>query len=165
MLVRMADTSYVGLHLFCKMSRQIPPSAQMLGWNILERNLTTGGLFGYSSLNSRVNLKVPSQKVTVSPERARWLLLIITNLEWSFVRSKYDSIPQHDVVLRGGAAHTSRGILLTRLGKFTRPELTLFVPQTCNLLKSLIRRLLAAVVIFVSFRCVFGSSQYQSVDN
>ena len=38
----------------------------MLGWNILERNLTTGGLLGYSSLNSRVNLKVPSYKVIAS---------------------------------------------------------------------------------------------------
>ena len=26
MLVRMAETSYVGLHLFCKISRQIPPN-------------------------------------------------------------------------------------------------------------------------------------------
>lgn len=25
--VRIAETSYVGLHLFCKMSKQIPPSA------------------------------------------------------------------------------------------------------------------------------------------
>ena len=32
----------------------------MLGWNILERNFTTGGLLGYSSLNSRVSLNVPS---------------------------------------------------------------------------------------------------------
>lgn len=29
------------------------------GWNILETNLTVGGLFGYSSVNSIVSLKVP----------------------------------------------------------------------------------------------------------
>lgn len=33
-----------------------------LGWNILETNRTVGGLFGYSSVNSTVNLKVPSSK-------------------------------------------------------------------------------------------------------
>ena len=40
------------------------------------------------------------------------------------------------------------------------------VPPTCNLLKSLIRRLLAAVVILISTRLsfpVFGSSQYQRI--
>lgn len=29
------------------------------GWNILETNLTVGGLFGYSSVNSMVSLNVP----------------------------------------------------------------------------------------------------------
>ena len=33
-----------------------------LGWNILETNLTVGGLLGYSSVNSIVSLKVPSSK-------------------------------------------------------------------------------------------------------
>lgn len=42
------------------MSRQMPPSAYTLGWNILLTNLTVGGLFGYSSVNSIVSLKVPS---------------------------------------------------------------------------------------------------------
>lgn len=56
----MADTSYVGLHLFCNMSRQIPPSAYTFGWNIFDTNLTVGALFGYSSVNSIVNLNVPS---------------------------------------------------------------------------------------------------------
>lgn len=32
------------------------------GWNILDTNRTVGGLFGYSSVNSSVNLKVPSSK-------------------------------------------------------------------------------------------------------
>lgn len=58
--VSMADTSYVGLHLFCNISRHIPPSAYTLGWNIFDTNLTVGALFGYSSVNSIVNLNVPS---------------------------------------------------------------------------------------------------------
>ncbi len=32
------------------------------GWNILETNRTVGGLFGYSSVNSMVSLKVPENK-------------------------------------------------------------------------------------------------------
>lgn len=31
----------------------------LFGWNILERKRTVGALFGYSSVNCRVNLKVP----------------------------------------------------------------------------------------------------------
>ena len=31
-----------------------------LGWNILDTKRTTGGLFGYSSLNCIVSLNVPS---------------------------------------------------------------------------------------------------------
>lgn len=38
----------------------------LLGWNILETNRTVGGLFGYSSLNWRVNLNVPDNKTGVS---------------------------------------------------------------------------------------------------
>ena len=52
--VRIAETSYVGDHLFWRMSRQMPPSAYTLGWNILETNLTVGGLLGYSSVNSEI---------------------------------------------------------------------------------------------------------------
>ena len=40
----------------------MPPSAYTLGWNILDTNLTVGGLLGYSSVNSIVNLNVPSSK-------------------------------------------------------------------------------------------------------
>jgi hypothetical protein len=58
--VKIAETSYVGLHLFCRISKHIPPSAYTLGWNIFETNLTVGGLLGYSSVNSIVSLKVPS---------------------------------------------------------------------------------------------------------
>lgn len=31
------------------------------GWNIFDKNLTVGGLFGYSSENSMTSLKVPVQ--------------------------------------------------------------------------------------------------------
>jgi hypothetical protein len=58
--VKIAETSYVGLHLFCRISKQIPPSAYTFGWNIFDTNLTVGGLLGYSSVNSIVSLKVPS---------------------------------------------------------------------------------------------------------
>lgn len=34
------------------------------GWNIFEMNLTVGGLLGYSSVNSTVNLKVPAKSRT-----------------------------------------------------------------------------------------------------
>lgn len=34
-----------------------------LGWNIFDINFTTGGLFGYSSVNSIVSLKVPVMKM------------------------------------------------------------------------------------------------------
>lgn len=60
--VKMADTSYVGLHRFCNISKQMPPSAYTFGWNIFDTNRTVGGLFGYSSVNSMVNLNVPSSK-------------------------------------------------------------------------------------------------------
>lgn len=33
-----------------------------LGWNIFDKNLTVGGLFGYSSENSIISLKVPVWK-------------------------------------------------------------------------------------------------------
>ena len=49
--VRIAATSYMGLHWFCRISNQMLPSAYIFGWNILETNLTVVGLFGYSSVN------------------------------------------------------------------------------------------------------------------
>lgn len=39
-----------------------------LGWNILETNRTVGGLFGYSSVNSMVSLKVPGIREIVLNE-------------------------------------------------------------------------------------------------
>ena len=41
----------------CRAVKYIP-----FGWNILETNRTVGGLFGYSSVNSMVSLKVPGIK-------------------------------------------------------------------------------------------------------
>ena len=38
------------------------PRTSPFGWNILDTNLTVGGLLGYSSVNSIVSLKVPSSK-------------------------------------------------------------------------------------------------------
>ena len=38
------------------------PSAYTFGWNILDKNLTAGSVFGYSSENSITGLKVPSSK-------------------------------------------------------------------------------------------------------
>ena len=60
MLVSMAATSYVGLHRFCRISRHNSPFAYTLGWNILLKNLTVGGLFGYDSSKVSKSLKVPS---------------------------------------------------------------------------------------------------------
>lgn len=79
--VKIAETSYVGLHLFCKMSKQIPPSAYTLGWNILETNLTVGGLLGYSSVNSIVNLKVPSSNgVSWGPNITAFQIMILLSV-------------------------------------------------------------------------------------
>lgn len=38
----------------------------LFGWNILVRNLTVGALFGYSSVNSTLSLKVPSSHAVSS---------------------------------------------------------------------------------------------------
>jgi hypothetical protein len=45
-LVKIAMTSYVGLHLFCKISRHSSPLLYTFGWNIFDTNLTCGGRFG-----------------------------------------------------------------------------------------------------------------------
>ena len=61
--------SQTGDHWFCRMSRQIEPSLQMLGWYIFVRNFTLGGLLGQSSENSRINLKIPpSHSVSSGPK-------------------------------------------------------------------------------------------------
>ena len=38
----------------------------LLGWNIADLNFTTGALLGYSSVNSRVSLKVPEHEFSAS---------------------------------------------------------------------------------------------------
>ena len=62
MEVRMAATSYVGDHRFWRISRQSSPFAYTFGWNMRERNLTVGGLFGYDSSKVNMSLNVPSSK-------------------------------------------------------------------------------------------------------
>jgi hypothetical protein len=59
-LVSTAATSYVGLHRFCRMSRQSSPVAYTFGWNIWLMNLTCGGLLGYCSSNCITRRNVPS---------------------------------------------------------------------------------------------------------
>lgn len=79
--VNIADTSYVGLHLFCRMSKHIPPSAYTLGWNILDTNRTVGGLFGYSSVNSIVSLNVPSSNgVSWGPNITAFQIMILLSV-------------------------------------------------------------------------------------
>lgn len=81
MEVRIADTSYVGLHLFCRMSRQMPPSAYTFGWNIFDTKRTVGGLFGYSSVNSIVSLKVPSSNgVSCGPKITAFQIMMLLSV-------------------------------------------------------------------------------------
>ena len=68
MLNKMEETLETGNHLVPRMSIH-PSSSKMFGWNIFETNLTSGGLKGYSSLNSMVSLNVPSSKgVSFGPQ-------------------------------------------------------------------------------------------------
>ena len=46
-LIRILDTSYVGVQLAIRISRQILPFAYTLGWKISVMNLTSGALLGY----------------------------------------------------------------------------------------------------------------------
>lgn len=138
-LVKMAATSYVGLHLFCRISKHSSPLAYTLGWTILERNLTVGGLFGYDSSKVSTNRNVPSSK-GVSAEESVWekrdhqhatqskskgsdRLYLIPPFPFSAhclgrwkqreeqrTRSKDDSVPHHEVVRARRTADTSWGI-------------------------------------------------------
>lgn len=79
--VNIAETSYVGLHRFCKISKQMPPSAYTFGWNIFDTNRTVGGLFGYSSVNSMVNLKVPSSNgVSCGPKITAFHIIMLLSV-------------------------------------------------------------------------------------
>ena len=108
--VNIADTSYVGLHRFCRMSKQIPPSAYTFGWNIFDTKRTVGGLFGYSSVNSIVSLNVPSSNgVSWGPKITAFHIIILLSVgapetpvggsSWSLKKSKKKNV---------------RNILLTR---------------------------------------------------
>ena len=61
-LVKIAATSYVGLHRFCNISKHSSPLAYTFGWNIVLINLTPGGLLGYCSSNCITRRNVPSSK-------------------------------------------------------------------------------------------------------
>lgn len=79
--VRIADTSYVGDQRFCRMSRQMPPSAYTFGWNIFDTKRTVGGLFGYSSVNSIVSLKVPSSNgVSCGPKITAFQIMMLLSV-------------------------------------------------------------------------------------
>ena len=60
-----------------------------LGWNILDTNRTTGGLFGYSSLNCMVNLNVPSSNG------------VSLGLQWSVCVCVYTQYQQVHTLVRG----------------------------------------------------------------
>lgn len=46
-----------------RLAREVEGS--LFGWNILDLNFTTGALFGYSSVNSSVSLKVPGGTMVI----------------------------------------------------------------------------------------------------
>jgi hypothetical protein len=79
MLVKTAATSYVGDHLFCRISRHNSPVPYTLGWNISLINFTPGGLFGYASSKCITRRKVPSSKgVSAGPIMTAFLLHVST---------------------------------------------------------------------------------------
>jgi hypothetical protein len=97
-LVRTAATSYVGLHRFCRISKQSSPVAYTFGWNMLLMNLTAGGLFGYCSSKCITSLNVPSSKgVSAGPMMTAFLLKEGLAFESLLVPSR-DFLPSHDIV-------------------------------------------------------------------
>lgn len=140
MEVRIADTSYVGLHLFCRMSRQMPPSAYTFGWNIFDTKRTVGGLLGYSSVNSIVSLKVPSSNgVSCGPKITAFQIMMLLSVgapetpvggsSWSLLKSLMrrlragvDILLRHKCCVALGFrrfAERRRGQTPTRLGSHT----------------------------------------------
>uniref|UniRef100_A0A1I8I777 Annexin n=1 Tax=Macrostomum lignano TaxID=282301 RepID=A0A1I8I777_9PLAT len=67
--VSTARTSYEVLHWFCRMSKQMEPSAYTFGWNMEVRNFTAGGLFGYSSVKVMLSLNTPPSNAVSSGPR------------------------------------------------------------------------------------------------
>lgn len=140
--VKIADTSYVGLHLFCKMSKQIPPSAYTLGWNMWLTNLTVGGLFGYSSVNSIVSLNVPSSKgVSCGPKITAFQIMMLLSV----------GAPLTPV---GGSSCSLKQCTSFKSSAFVSvidDSRALTDQRATNLLKSRIRRRRAGVDIFAKF--------------
>lgn len=59
----------------------MPPSAYTFGWNIFDTKRTVGGLFGYSSVNSMVSLKVPSSNgVSCGPNMTAFQIIILLSV-------------------------------------------------------------------------------------
>ena len=118
MLVKMAATSYVGLHLFCKISRQSSPVPYTLGWNIWLMNFTPGGLLGYCSSKCMTNLNVPSSNgVSTGPIMTAFLHFV--SLATYNVAEPPD-IPGHNIVCNWRCRDTSRRVCLHALGKVSR---------------------------------------------
>src|SRR3954469_16805930 len=114
MLVRTAATSYVGLHLFCRMSKQSSPVAYTFGWNIWLMNLTAGGLFGYCSSKCITSRKVPSSKGVSAGPIITAFLLRGQQLSLPF-SSRGFHLPGHNVIRHGGSRNSSRRISLHTL--------------------------------------------------
>ena len=108
----------------------LPPDDQVVacllfGWNMVDLNFTTGALLGYSSLNSKVKLKVPAQRssriglLTTSglhgPRRSTTCRLRPTSVPWGVLRAKDDGIPHHDVIRIGRSIDTLRWIIFEAL--------------------------------------------------
>jgi hypothetical protein len=76
-LVNTAATSYVGDHLFCRMSKHSSPVPYTFGWNMSLMNLTLGGLFGYASSKCMTRRNVPSSKgVSAGPMMTAFLRIV-----------------------------------------------------------------------------------------
>src|SRR5271170_7933287 len=96
MLVKTAATSYVGLHLFCRMSKHSSPVAYTFGWNMVLMNLTAGGLLGYCSSKCMTSRKVPSSNgVSAGPMMTAFL----DHSEYSLASCRISpNIPSHHIV-------------------------------------------------------------------
>jgi hypothetical protein len=111
MEVRIAATSYVGDQRFCRMSRQSSPFAYTFGWNMRERNLTEGGLFGYDSSKVSTSLKVPSSKgVSAAGE-----CVFSSQAGWKESKrrrtwAKDYCVPEHDVIGTWAARDPARRV-------------------------------------------------------
>jgi hypothetical protein len=106
---------------------------QLLGWNMVDLNLTTGGLLGYSSLNCIVRRKVPvgggfgggegrgegwcvSDRAAAPISGARRAdAFRLTSVPWRVLRAEDDGVPHHDVVRARRAVDALRRVRLQAL--------------------------------------------------